>query len=190
MSKIELSLTRIAALPGSLLAAPLFEDSLGRERVGGLPQSTSVRIKAPPPTVHSLLDPTATFNRWRIRNEVMDLVDARSGRYRHITAGMGDRAFEVHVTRSAPPSVIETTCYAEDRRPFGAVFSSSSAYKIEPTDSGGSFVTLMETTIFIAGMPPFHLARHALIMLMSMRMDLLRLKHEAETGRDADAKAA
>ncbi len=190
MSKLEFALVRLAALPASFLAAPLFVGSLGRERVGGVEQRASIRINAAPHHVHTLIDPAAEFNRWRIRGERIEAIDARAGFFRLFVPGMEDRPFELQVTSSTPAARLAATVHCEDRRPFGAIFSSSGVYDISPTNNGGSSVVLTETTLFLSGLPPFHLARHVLIMKLSMRMDLLRLKYEAETGRDADASTS
>jgi hypothetical protein len=190
MTRVELALLRLAAFPASALAAPFCAGTLGRERAGGLAQASSIDIDASPQTAHALLDPGSSFHRWRLRNERIEAIDARAGRFRYHAPVMEDRPFEIRVTRSTPPTVIETNTFAEDRRPFGAVLSSTGLYEIEPTNSGGCRVKLTETTIFLAGMPPYERARHAIMMLAAIRMDLLRLKYEAETGRDADARAA
>ncbi len=185
-TRFELAFARTTALPGALLAAPFHAP----HAVGGsgtVTQIAKIRIGAAPPAIFALLDPSAAANRWCLRGQTVEIVAARH--FRLIESPESDRPFSLTVTKSLPPSRMAYRCSPEDGQPIGAVLSSASVYEIAPLGRGAS-VTLEETTEFISGLTRGSFAFHALAMRNSMRIDLLRLKFEAEEGRDADARAA
>lgn len=157
-------------------------------RDSAIVRTASIQIAAAPATIFSLLDPAGGFNRWSLRGET--LTPLESGLWRLESAGAPEHPFDLRVMSAAPPDLIEYAARPSSRRPVGAVIESQSRYELTARPDGRTRVALTETTTFVAGMPAREFAFHAALMRLSLRMDLLRLKHEAETGTNADSRAA
>jgi hypothetical protein len=186
--KTELFLIRFAALPVAIVSigTGLGDNGVatpGEERrhVDGL------IIKAPPQRIFDLLDPASSAHRWRIRRDELSAIDLRSGVYRLNSPSLPGQPILIRVLQRHSPTTISHECSAESGGVLGAALSSQSNYDIEPVGDGAR-VALTETTRFKAGLSGASLAAHSFLMKLSVRMDLLRLKYEAETGRDADAQ--
>lgn len=184
----QLAMGRAAALALAGLLAPFYAAAIwsqGERRWAPLPKAR-IRIKAAPTAIHRLLDPAAAKSRWTIRGQRLEAIDARAGKYRLFDPTASDRTFLLQVTQSSPAAFIGHVVKMEDGYCLGAVDHSESRYDIAAKDDGATSVTLTEATTFAHGLPRLHLAFQALIMRFSLSLDLLRLKYEAETGRDAD----
>jgi hypothetical protein len=186
--RLELNALRAAALPAALAGATFFRPtrdlSTGEAAVR---QTARIRIKATADAVYALLDPAAAHNRWVLRKEQLTPVGVTGRDFRLESPKAPGVSFLIEVKKAAAPFRIVQRCSSADGGVMGAARGSTSVYELKDAD-GACETTLTETTEFVVGLPPFLFGFHALLMRFSMRMDLLRLKYEAETGRDADER--
>lgn len=187
-AKLELSLVRAAALPAAVVAGFTTPRSAATTACREVRQTGGVRIAASPAAVYALLDPRSPASRWALRGERIAEVGGRD-HYRLTIPQLPDQSFRITLLHAVASSHISHECADWSGAPMGAALSSTSLYDIAPSESG-SLVALTETTRFSAELGAFALNIHSFLMRMSMRADLLRLKYEAETGRDADARAS
>lgn len=185
--KLELSLVRAAALPAAVAAG-----LAGLPAANGASAAKTVRhqariwVKATPEQVHSLLDPNSSRNRWVIRRESVTPLGTSGRSFRIETPALPDQAFHLEILSVERPFRISYRCGSADGALLGAASASVSVYNVVG-DGEGCETTLEETTDF-QGVDGFPLSCHSLLMRLSLRMDLLRLKYEADTGLDADAR--
>lgn len=141
----------------------------------------SIAIAAPAPSVYALLDPASASNRWALRGDRLDPVDAFHGLYRLIDQRAPDQAYLVQIDETTPGVAIATTSVGDGGAPIGVFAKSESHYRITPTQAGCD-VVLVERSTFLDGLPTRMLKRHARMMADGVNADLRRLKEEAEGG--------
>ncbi|HNR76968.1 MAG TPA: hypothetical protein PKM48_07540 [Parvularculaceae bacterium] len=150
-----------------------------READGAVVTTARAAMAAAPEIVRRLVDPSAEGHRWGLRGDKVEAVDRVRGLYRLTDRRMPDEPFLIQIEAATGPGVVATTVFGDGGAPIGAVVKSSSRYEIAPAP-GGSDVTLTERTWFVDGLPDRQLKHHAHMMASGVRIDLFRLKEEAE----------
>lgn len=184
LTRAELFGLRLVALPAAAISAPFRASTTDIHRAT-LTQSASIRINASPHDVHALLNPSQPANRWTIRRQALERIAGRAGAYRLHERSLPGRPILLEVTASNPGDRIAYRVGAEDGQAIGALARSASEYRLTRDDAGRCRVVLDETIEYEPRLNAQERAFHAALMKISMRNDLLRLKFEAETGRDA-----
>lgn len=182
LDRIIAALRRATGLSPRALSAP---EALERDADGAVVFRESAEIAASPETVFRLLDIAGHDHRWSRRGDKVEAIDAGRGLYRLTDKRLPDAPFIVQVTESVQNAVIATVTVGDGGAPIGAVSKSVSRYEIAPAP-GGAAATLVERAHFLAGLPEKQLRQHAHMMASGVRIDLFRLKEEAEK---ADAQA-
>lgn len=160
-------------------ATPEQESGFRFDETGAVVSEADVEVGAPPEIVFGLLDPSSSANRWANRGDKVEAVDKPNGLYRLFDHRMPDEPFLMQVHDLQPPTVVSMTTTGDGGAPIGAIAQSMSCYRIEPF-SGGSRVTLTERATFVDGLSKREKAQHAGMIGDSVKIDLYRLKEEAE----------
>ncbi|MCB2096074.1 MAG: hypothetical protein KDE05_00450 [Parvularculaceae bacterium] len=150
-----------------------------RDAEGAVVTTVNATIGASPEIVRRLIDPSGDGHRWGLRGDKVEAVDRARGLYRLTDKRMPDEPFLIQIEAATGPDVVATTVFGDGGAPIGAVVKSSSRYEIAPAP-GGSVVTLTERTFFLDALCDRQVKQHAHMMASGVKIDLFRLKEEAE----------
>ena len=173
------ALNRAASLPAGLFKSAPAGDSLRRDADGAVMNEALVEIAAPAEAVFALLDPSGTGHRWGQRGDRIEAVNRENFLYRLIDQRMPESPFIIRIDAALAPQMISMTVSDESGALIGAIVTTSSSYQITDT-TDGCRVSLVERTHFVGGLPKRELANHAFMLGEGVRIDLRRLKEEAE----------
>lgn len=176
---VALMFTRIAAALRTAAGTPADSFISSNDGPGGF--YADAEIFAAPDAVFRLLDPTQRENRWALRGDIVEAIDAAHGLYRLTDRRMPDEPFLMQIVESRAPLLIELRTFGDGGQPFGAVEKSSSRYEISSSPQG-CVVTLIERPTFVEGLSDRQRKQHARMMARAVETDVRRLKQEAERG--------
>lgn len=172
-------LKRAASLPAGLFKSSSAGDNLRRDADGAIINEAVVEIAAPAEAVFALFDPSGAGHRWGQRGDRIETVSREKFLYRLIDQRMPESPFIIRIDATLAPQMISMTVSDEGGALIGAIVKTSSSYQIADT-TAGCRVSLVERTHFVGGLPKRELENHAFMLGESVRIDLHRLKEEAE----------
>lgn len=179
IDRILAALRRAASLPTAIFRRESAAGGFHKEADGGVEFSFRIVAAAAPEIAYGLLDPSYAGNRWVRRGDRIDAVDAARGLYRLTDHRLPDAPFLIQIDEASPPTLIAATILGDGGQPFGAVQKSKSRYSIAPHPDGCE-ITLTERTYFLETLSARELNQHAQMMDKGVKIDVARLKDEAE----------
>lgn len=175
-------LVLMATAPAITAARKPFHKGQVRARPPGAPAEhhASIDVKASASTIYQLLDPASPGNRFRRRGFEFTETARDNTRFRAVDPNMPDMAFLFDVTERIHDSAIAIRSRGDGGAPIGVFSQSISRYALSPAANDRTQVEVTETMTFVPGLTIDEMTHHELMMKISARLDLLRLKTEAE----------